>query len=146
MEIVIKGLVPLSYNSRHKTSYQEMIRAAVSRKYNGKVPLFPKNEELYAKVYFFTSEGINVDGDNISKPIWDALGGLVFADDRNIVMRTAAIIDVNIHPINIIDTDLMESSAAADLMQELASSEVKCLYIECGEFNESMIKIGETNI
>lgn len=146
MEIVIRGLVPLSYNSRHKALYQNQIRSAFLRKYCGAVPTFPASEELYARVYFFTSDGVNVDCDNISKPIWDAVNGLVYVDDRKIVMRTAAVVDVNLHPFNVIDTSSIESGVAADLMQELASSDVKCLYIECGEFKDSMIKIGETNI
>lgn len=146
MEIVIRGLVPLSYNSKHKAFYQNQIRSAFLRKYRGAVPTFRADEELYAKVYFFTSDGVNVDCDNISKPIWDAVNGLVYVDDRKIVMRTAAVIDVNLHPINIIDTTFIESAVAIDLIQGLTSSDVKCLYIECGKFKESMIKIGEANI
>ena len=143
MEIVIKGIVPLSYNSRNKATYQSQIRSAFLRKFRGTVPTFAPTEELYARVYFFTSDGVNVDCDNISKPIWDAVNGLVYVDDRNIVMRTAAVIDVNLHPLNVIDTSSIESGVAADLMQVLASPVVKCLYIECGKFKESMIKIGE---
>lgn len=146
MEIVIRGIVPLSYNSKHKNVYQKQIRSAFLRKYGGAVPRFSANEELYARVYFFTSDGVNVDCDNISKPIWDAVSGLVYVDDRKIVMRTAAVIDVNLHPFSIIDTTSIESTVAADLMQGLASSDVKCLYIECGKFKESMIKIGTSNI
>ena len=104
--------------------------------------MFPPNEELYARVYFFTSDGINVDCDNISKPIWDAVNNLVYVDDRKIVMRTAAVIDMNSHPMGIIDASSIDSSVAADLMQGLADADVKCLYIECGVFKESMIKIG----
>lgn len=147
MEIVIRGLVPLSYNSRNKAVYQNQIRSAFLRKYRGKVPQFPSTEELYARVYFFTSDGVNVDCDNISKPIWDAVNNLLYVDDRKIVMRTAAVIDVNLHPFNyIIDTSSIEGSVAADLMQGLSALDVKCLYIECGKFKESMIKIGEINV
>lgn len=142
MEIVIRGLVPLSYNSRNKKAYQARIRSAFLRRYRGHVPMFPPNEELYARVYFFTSDGINVDCDNISKPIWDAVNNLVYVDDRKIVMRTAAVIDMNSHPMGIIDASSIDSSVAADLMQGLADADVKCLYIECGVFKESMIKIG----
>ena len=81
MEIVIKGLTPLSYNSKNKTAraaYQKRILSAFQRRYNGAVPRYPANQELYAKVYFFTSDGVNVDADNISKPIWDAVNGLVY--------------------------------------------------------------------
>ena len=146
MEIVIRGLVPLSYNSRNKALYQRQIRAAFLRKYKGAVPTFPANEELYARVYFFTSDGVTVDCDNISKPIWDAVNNLVYVDDRKIVMRTATVIDVNQHPFNIIDTSSIDGGVAADLMQCLAETDVKCLYIECGLFKESMIKIGETSM
>ena len=142
MEIVIRGLVPLSYNSRNKKAYQARIRSAFLRRYRGHVPMFPPNEELYARVYFFTSDGINVDCDNISKPIWDAVNNLVYVDDRKIVMRTAAVIDMNSHPMGIIDASSIDSSVAADLMQGLADADVKCLYIECDVFKESMIKIG----
>jgi len=143
MEVVIKGLVPLSYNSRNKAVYQKMIRDAFQRRYHGAVPCFPATDELYARVYFFTNDGVNVDADNISKPIWDAVNGIAYVDDRKIVMRTAAVIDVNVHPFNTIDTSGMSGAVAADLMQSLTETSVKCLYIECGKFKESMIKIGE---
>ncbi len=146
MELVIRGLVPLSYNAKSKTVYQKKIRSAFLRKYKGVVPTFPANEELYARVYFFTSDGVNVDSDNISKPIWDAVNNLVYVDDRKIVMRIAAVIDVNLHPINIIDTSSIDGAVAADLMQGLSEVDVKCLYIECNKFKESMIRIGEANI
>lgn len=149
MEIVIKGLVPLSYNSKNtknKEAYHKQIRSAFLRKYKGTVPTFPANEELYARVYFFTSDGINVDCDNISKPIWDAVNGLVYVDDRKIVMRTAAVIDVRQHPFRVIDASSIDGAVAADLMQGLTETEVKCLYIECGKFKESMIKIGEDDV
>lgn len=149
MELVIHGLVPLSYNSRNvnnKKAYSNRIRSAFLRKYKGAVPRFPADEELYARVYFFTSDGVNIDCDNISKPIWDAVRGLVYEDDRNIVFRTASVIDVNIHPFNIIDTSSIEGAVAADLMQGLAAPYVKCMYIECGQFKEPMIKIGAANI
>jgi len=143
MEIVIRGLVPLSYNSKNKKAYQRRILSAFQRKYRGAVPKFPAYEELYARVYYFTSDGVNVDSDNISKPIWDAVNNVVYVDDRKIVMRTAAVIDINLHPLTTIDTSSIDSDAAADLMQGLAESDVKCLYIECGKFKESMIKIGD---
>ena len=143
MEVVIKGLVPLSYNSRNKAVYQEFIRKAFLRRFRGTVPCFPATDELYARVYFFTSDGVTVDADNISKPIWDAVNGMVYVDDRMIVMRTAAVIDVNKHPFSTIDTSGISGSVAADLMQNLTETNVKCLFIECGRFDESMIKIGE---
>lgn len=149
MEIVIKGLVPLSINSKdteNKNWYRKQIQSAFLRKYRGSVPIFPENDELYARVYYFTSDGVNVDCDNISKPIWDAVNKLAYIDDRKIVMRTAAVIDVNTHPISFINASSIDSAVAADLMQSLITTDVKCLYIECGKMKESMIKLGEVNV
>lgn len=84
-----------------------------------------------------------MDADNISKPIWDAVNGVVYVDDRKIVMRTAAVIDVRTHPLNTIDTSGISGDVAANLIQNLTEKNVRCLYIECGKFEESMIKIGE---
>ena len=142
MELVIRNIVPLSYNSKNKGSYQNQIRSALLRKYKGEVPKFSLNEELYGRIYFFTSYGVNVDCDNISKPIWDAMNTILYNDDREIIMRTASVIDVNRHPFTIIDTSSIDSDVAAELMQLLSGANVKCLYIECGKFNESMIKLG----
>ena len=61
-------------------------------------------------------------------------------------MRTAAVVDVNIHPYHFIDASSIDGAVAADLMQGLADTDVKCLYIECGKFKESRIKIGEASI
>lgn len=98
MEIVIQNLTPLSYNSKdakNKAAYQSKICSALTRKYKGSVPMFPADKELYARVYFFTNNGVNFDCDNISKPVWDAVNGLLYVDDRKIVLRTAAVIDYN---------------------------------------------------
>ena len=94
-------------------------------------------------MFFFTSDGVNVDADNISKPIWDAVNGVVYVDDRKIIMRTAAVIDVRTHSFNTIVTSGISGEVAANLIQNLTEKNVRCLYIECGEFEEPMIKIGE---
>ncbi|MBX9701405.1 MAG: RusA family crossover junction endodeoxyribonuclease, partial [Acetobacteraceae bacterium] len=38
--------------------------------------------------------GRDSDADNLSKRVWDALEGLAFADDKQVRLRTAAIIDL----------------------------------------------------
>ena len=140
MELVIQGIVPLSYNSKRKGVYQNKIRSAFLRKFKGNVPKFPTGIELYAKAFFFTSDGVNVDTDNISKPIWDALNGLLYDDDRNIVLRMASVIDVTI------DTTKIDGDVAVELIQGLTDKNVKCLYLECSKFYDTMVKIGEISI
>ena len=146
MELVIRGVVPLSYNSKKKDVYQKKIRSAFLRKFKGNVPKFPTGIELYAKAFFFTSDGVNVDTDNISKPIWDALNGLLYDDDCNIVLRMASVIDVERHPITTIDATTIDGDVAVELMQGLTDKNVKCLYLECSQFYDTMVKIGEISI
>ena len=110
------------------------------------MPKFPTGIELYAKAFFFTSDGVNVDTDNISKPIWDALNGLLYDDDCNIVLRMASVIDVERHPITTIDATKIDGDVAVELMQGLTDKNVKCLYLECSQFYDTMVKIGEISI
>ena len=132
---------PFSYNSsdaKKKRKYMNRIVAAFSKNYNGKIPKFKKGEELYGQVYFFTSERTDLDADNISKPIWDALVGVVYDDDKQIVSRTSTVVYTKTHEIIHING---ESEIAADLLQKLTRKIVMCMYIECGHFNENMIEI-----
>ena len=79
---------PFSYNSTNSKNggkYQQRILDAFAKNYNGKIPKFRKGKELYGQVFFFTSEGSDLDADNISKPVWDALIGTVYDDDKQIV-------------------------------------------------------------
>lgn len=132
---------PVSINtsdSKKKQEYKDLIVAAFSKRYNGKIPKFKKGEELYGQVFFFTSDGTDLDADNISKPIWDALIGVVYDDDKQIVSRTSTVVYTRIHQFIPIEG---YSEIAADLLQMLTSNIVKCMYIECGHFKETMIKI-----
>ena len=132
---------PFSYNStdkKKKRLYVKRIQDAFSRVYNGRIPKYRRGVELYGQVYFFTSEGTDLDADNISKPVWDALKGEVYDDDKQIVSRASTVVYTKRHDSISIDgtTDM-----AADLLQVLTRKNVKCLYIECGRFNETMIQI-----
>ena len=81
--IKLRKSTPVSYNSsdsKKRERYKGTIVEAFSRNYNGKVPKFRKGIELYGQVYFFTSDGTDLDADNISKPVWDALIGSIYED------------------------------------------------------------------
>lgn len=93
--IKLRKSTPVSYNSsdsKKRERYKGAIVEAFSRNYNGKVPKFRKGIELYGQVYFFTSDGTDLDADNISKPVWDALIGTIYEDDKQIVQRTSTVI------------------------------------------------------
>lgn len=139
--VQLKRSTPFSYNSndaKKKDRYVQLIRDTFDKEYNGKVPKYQKGNELYGQVCFFTSEGTDLDADNISKPVWDALEGLVYDNDKQIVMRKSTVIYKAKHDLIALDGN---SDRAADLLQVIQRKMVKCIYIECGHFNESMVEI-----
>lgn len=144
--VQLRKTTPFSYNStdeKKKKKYMKMIRDAFDRFYNGKVPKYRKGVELYGHVCFFTSDGTDLDVDNISKPVWDALKNTIYDDDKQVVMRSSAIVYKARHDMIPIDG---KSDRSADLLQILQRNTVKCLYIECGYFKESMIEIEKEDL
>lgn len=144
--IKLRKSTPVSYNSsdsKKRERYKGTIVEAFSRNYNGKVPKFRKGIELYGQVYFFTSDGTDLDADNISKPVWDALIGTIYEDDKQIVQRTSTVIYTKKHNLIQINGN---SNTSAELLQILTGNNVKCIYVECGYFKETMIKIEKEDL
>lgn len=144
--IKLRKSTPVSYNSsdsKKRERYKGTIVEAFSRNYNGKVPKFRKSVELYGQVYFFTSDGTNLDADNISKPVWDALIGIIYEDDKQIVQRTSTVIYTKKHNLIQINGN---SDTSAELLQILTGNNVKCIYVECGYFKETMIEIEKEDL
>ena len=144
--IKLRKSTPVSYNSsdsKKRERYKGTIVEAFSRNYNGKVPKFRKGIELYGQVYFFTSDGTDLDADNISKPVWDALIGTIYEDDKQIVQRTSTVIYTKKHDLIQINGD---SDTSAELLQILTGNNVKCIYVECGYFKETMIEIEKEDL
>ena len=98
---------------------------------------------MYGKVYYFHWESTQLDADNLSKPIWDALEGLAYEDDSIIKLRHAGIIDLR-------ETDLQQFDLTsipddvADSFLDMVGSEKHILYIELGKFLNNLIIFGET--
>jgi crossover junction endodeoxyribonuclease RusA len=81
---------PLSHQTRNRRRLQQWIaavaRAAAERWPSGEAPAaHPLQLTL---VYFHDGEQVRIDNDNLVKPIQDALTGLVYQDDRLIVVTT----------------------------------------------------------
>ena len=53
-----------------------------------------KGQQLYSRIYYFHRDKSTVDADNLSKPLLDALKGVVYADDIQVVQRTVARIEI----------------------------------------------------
>lgn len=121
---------PESYNANNtrKNIYKKKISSTYNRFFTGKID---DGKDLYAIVYYFFREDLNLDADNISKPMWDALNDVGYSDDNQIKIRTAVSINLCKYDIIDFDQDNIPSEIAKDLFECLMESD-HTLYIEVG--------------
>jgi Holliday junction resolvase RusA-like endonuclease len=85
-EFIIPG-PPRSQQTRHRVqlrTWKDAVREAASRRWP--VGAVPVSSEIRIVVqYFHEKPRTLIDGDNLLKPIQDALIGLVYDDDRQII-------------------------------------------------------------
>lgn len=120
---------PASYQSSAKTKeiYKRRIENNYRRYYTGMMP----DEPLFANVYHFYNEDVSIDADNISKPTWDALSKVAFSDDRQIIIRSAASIDMRNGNFEI-DPDTVPNDIRFEFLEAIYSKP-HTLLIEVGE-------------
>ena len=83
---------------------------------------------------------VKVDADNLSKPVWDSLKGVLFTDDSQIRMRVAGSFDITKPDFNVLGIAGLEGELAIDLAAA-AEKEDHIIYVECGKFDLSMVRI-----
>lgn len=130
---------PLSYNScsgTKKTNYKNALQSSFAT-YNPTHIIL--NDDLYAIVYYFFNKNLNLDADNLSKPVWDCLTGFVFADDKQIKIRTAGSFDLTNGDYNVIDFSGLKGSLVTDLLDAF-DNEDHVVYVECGKYDATMFK------
>jgi Holliday junction resolvase RusA-like endonuclease len=96
---------------------------------------------LYGVVYYFHNVPTDTDADNISKPVWDSLEGIAFANDRNVKLRIAGVHDVSLGGIEAFDTRLVQAELVFDL-RHLVTTADHVVYVEVGRLSESMYRFG----
>lgn len=96
---------------------------------------------LYGVVYYFHNVQTDTDADNISKPVWDCLEGLAFANDRSIRLRISGMHDLSLGGIEALDTRFMPVEVVPDL-RELVRRAEHIIYVEVGRLRESMYRFG----
>ena len=132
----ICNLIPRSVNAKYCDKYKAELARAFTR-YHKTVGLL--EGELYGIVYYFVNRKTDVDADNISKPIWDSLEGIAYADDKIIKMRYSGI--YNLREISIGEIDISNiPDVVFDNFMEFIDNEDHVLYIELGRFDRSMFK------
>lgn len=112
--------------------YRESIRSAARLKMTGQ--RIGHSAPLYSRILWIRRHDVDIDVDNIVKPILDALEGIVFADDASFAKCLVTRIDAER------GYELVDAGAPAESYRELIDLLTKkvgdILYIEIGR-NES---------
>ncbi len=139
MRAFLSSQRPRSVNARMTDRFQERIRQAYHTYYPATDLLA---EPLYGVVYYFHNQHNQLDADNLSKPIWDALEGLAFEDDRVIQLRHAGVVDLRSTDMTTFDLSSMPDTVIDDFI-EMIGSEDHVLYVEFGNLDQSMFLFGQ---
>lgn len=128
-------------NKKHKALYYSSLVNAY-RKYHADTA--PSDNSLYGIVYYFHKIKTQLDADNLSKPIWDALKGEAFNDDYQIRFRSAGLFNLGAERIDELDLTNMPDYIFDDFLEMIDSDNSHILYIEFGEFSYNLIRFGYT--
>jgi|WetSurMetagenome_2_1015567.scaffolds.fasta_scaffold663494_1 Holliday junction resolvase RusA-like endonuclease len=138
MYVFLCNLKPHSFNKRHKEKYKEHYKSELQKafyKYNFEVS--PLEGNLYGVVYYFHNVLTQLDADNISKPIWDALEAVVYSDDKEIKLRIAGVFDLISESI---ETLKIPQSVLDDFLGMIDEGKEHILYVEIGSLDYSLFK------
>jgi Holliday junction resolvase RusA-like endonuclease len=122
---------PSSHKSGGRKAYQEALTRDAQRRFAGRPIL---GGRLYVRVVWFHREwleGQQADVDNISKPILDALIGVVYPDDKRVVQRLAARVDLKADYA--IEASGVDPGVLEEFLAALDAEADHVLYIEVGE-------------
>ena len=135
---------PKSYNSwgsasvAKKNTYKHLLEESFKDAYPAHILL---EVDLYGLVYHFFRTDVGIDADNLSKPIWDCLRGILFDDDKRIKLRIAGSFSVaDGDYFTIFNSSGLSGEIIASLIESIDSEE-HVLYVECGKFTADMIQL-----
>lgn len=138
MRAFLSNQKPRSVNARMTDRFQEGIRQSYREYCPDSEPL---NDELYGVVYYFHKRHNQLDADNLSKPIWDALEGIAFENDLLIRLRHAGVVDLR-KDMTTIDLSNMPDTVVDNFIQMLGVEE-HIVYVEFGILHQSMFLFGQ---
>ena len=127
---------PVSAQGGPNKKYREALAQAASAKMQSGATL----GSLYARIIWFHRQKTSQDIDNIVKPIFDSLKGIVFKDDFQIAQYLATRIDLN-KSFVLSDRDI-EANTYQDIVEMIALSYNDILYIEIGQIISQQVVFG----
>jgi hypothetical protein len=133
---------PLSFNGWRKAStekkrgYRKIIEDSI--KYaNPEYKI--TDDDLYGVLYYFFKKDLQSDVDNLSKPLWDNLKGLIFSDDNQIKLRIAGSYNLSKNGYSVLDFTGLTGGMVTELLDAF-DSENHIMYVECGKFTQNLLK------
>lgn len=134
MYAFLSKLRPRSVNAKKSEEYQHGL-ARDFRSYHAEEIKIDGN--LYGVTYYFHKGKTELDADNLSKPIWDALESIAYVDDKLIKFRTSGVFDLRSEPIEVLDLSNIPDYLFSDFL-EMIEKEDHILYVEFGKLNYSL--------
>jgi Holliday junction resolvase RusA-like endonuclease len=137
--VLILARKPVSFNSGAKEKYKQAFGDEARARWGTK----SLTGDLYARIVWFhreTRRGQDGDADNISKPILDALCGIAYADDGQILKRLVHKVDA-LGEYNI-SKERGDPRDVAELERLLGARTPHIIYFEVGRLESKSISFG----
>ena len=129
---------PVTIQAHSHLNFENDIKAAL-RRYWPKVEL--SNGIFYGVVYYFHKVPNQIDADNLSKPIFEALKAELYADDKFIRIVRSGVFDLRTNSVDVLDLTHMPANVFTDFITALDKSD-HILYIEVGNLDYGMFEFG----
>lgn len=129
---------PRSVNAKGTATYQQLLRDAFASFHASHVPA---DDPQYGLAYYFHARPTELDADNLSKPIWDALEGMCYSNDRVIKHRRSGTVDLRSLEFQAFDLSRVPDNVAEALIRAIGVED-HVLYVEFGALDDGMFALG----
>ena len=131
---------PRSVQAKYAASYKKAVVNAYKAYYAKDNAQF--GADLYGIAYYFHKRPTELDADNLSKPIWDALENVLYENDRRIKLRYAGLFDIH-QPgsVTVLDMNRIPLNVYDDFMKAI-DSEDHLIYVEVGKISPRLYNMG----
>jgi hypothetical protein len=133
---VVTGMAPRSVGAAHTATWKEWVVQSY-RAAHDTAPVL--DGDLYALVLYVHQRPTQLDADNLSKPVLDALSGVCYTDDRQVKVRTSGTLHLGEAFFDLADVDV--PPALFDEFARAIAQEDHVVYAEIGPLHFSMYRM-----
>ncbi|MEW6273904.1 MAG: RusA family crossover junction endodeoxyribonuclease [Bacillota bacterium] len=136
---LIFPMKPKSLNAgrRQLKKYRERIIEYVS---NHSFSRFDKSQKIACTIYYFHRKKTEIDADNMGKPLLDALKGVFFEDDSQVIWRLA--VRINALEDYVIENKGMDLDKFDELF-DFISTRDHVVYVELKKVGSLLLAVGQ---